>query len=179
MNHFTPAAISSTVRRIIHVARPVPPWRISTCLLATLALIFAPESAWALQTHGPPEGFYVHQMAHVLYAGSLLYLARDVRRSALSGQGWQHLRTFCFLMIAWNVVALLGHFAERILDSSAFATMNGYLSLHLVAPIDWLDMLFFLAKLDHLISVPAILFLLLALRAFHRQVDNTGSESKP
>ncbi|OQX08338.1 MAG: hypothetical protein BWK76_23720 [Desulfobulbaceae bacterium A2] len=154
------------------------PWRCLFSLVFLLALLLLPEHAWALQSHGPPEGFYVHQMAHVLYAVSLLYLARDVRRSALSGQGWRHLRTFCFLMTSWNIVALVGHFAERSLDASALATINGYLSLHLVAPIDWLDMLFYLAKLDHLISVPAIFFLLLVLRAFHQQLD-ARNDSEP
>ncbi len=170
-----PTPALDTPDRIIYVARNHWPWRVFLSLTALLAMVLRPEHAWALQSHGPPEGFYVHQMAHILYACSLLYLARDVRRSALRGQGWRHLRTFCFLMTSWNLIALVGHFAEKSLNPSALSTINGYLSLHLVAPIDWLDLLYFVAKLDHLISVPALLFLLLALRAFHQQLDASNA----
>ena len=40
--------------------------------LGVLAIIiFDPRPTLALQTHGPPEGLYVHQLAHLFFAAAL------------------------------------------------------------------------------------------------------------
>ena len=41
-------------------------------------LVFA-DHALATQTHGQPEGLYVHQMAHVFFLISLISLSLSVR----------------------------------------------------------------------------------------------------
>ena len=53
--------------------------------IVTLLLLGQTESAWALQSHGAPEGIYVHQMAHVLFMGALAYLYWHTRRSQDGG----------------------------------------------------------------------------------------------
>jgi hypothetical protein len=48
-------------------------------------IIFDPRPTLALQTHGPPEGLYVHQLAHVLFAVALLFLIWQVKYEGLTG----------------------------------------------------------------------------------------------
>src|SRR5690606_16026838 len=49
--------------------------------LTVLLVLGQTESAWALQSHGAPEGIYVHQMSHLLFMGALAYLYWHTRRS--------------------------------------------------------------------------------------------------
>jgi len=87
-------------------------------LYLPLALLLAPDQAWALQAHAPPEGIYVHQLAHLFFAAALSYLFWDVRRSAFPGKGWRYLQIFCVLMILWNILAFSGHWLGFHIDSS-------------------------------------------------------------
>ena len=146
--------------------------------LALLFLILTPGSAWALQTHGAPEGIIVHQMAHVFYLAALIYLFWDVRRTFSHGRGWRFLRVFCVLMMGWNVLAFTGHLAALMVEKSDFFNEFGYLSSGMLGPFSWVKLSYYFARLDHLILVPALLFLFLSLRAIYRDaIQGHGEES--
>jgi hypothetical protein len=136
-------------------------------LAAFLCSLLLPEQSSALQTHSQPEGIYVHQMAHILYVAALGYLYWDTRRSAFADRGWTYLRIFCLLTICWNVLALMGHAATQSLHPEDFTTSSGYLSSKINMPITFGKVVFYAAKLDHLLMVPAMFFLVLGLRSFY------------
>lgn len=140
-------------------------------LVVFLVLWAHPDCAWALQSHGAPEGLYVHQMAHIHFFGALLYLYWDIRRSSFEGRGWNYLQWFCILMALWNVVAFAGHAASLTLDMSHFSSGYNYLQATLLAPITLNKFIFYLAKFDHLICVPALYLLFIGLRSFYRDVE--------
>lgn len=147
--------------------------RLTNRLLLLLFLVglwvMAPSDAYALQTHGEPEGLSVHQMAHIFYIFALGYLYWDTKRSGFSGKGWQYLRVFCVLTIMWNVLAIVGHGAAQQLEPSDFITVDDYLMKKMSMPLTAVKMVYYIAKYEHLVMVPAMFFLFLSLRAFYEQ----------
>ena len=141
------------------------------CILTTAFILLCPSLTWALQHHDAPEGLYVHQMAHILFMASLVYLVWDIRRNAFSGRGWRYLLLFCLFMFFWNLLALVGHDIAVHLSKSDFFTDSTYLYTRISGPFSFAKLTFYIAKLDHLISVPALFFLFMALRTFYRSIE--------
>jgi hypothetical protein len=137
-------------------------------IAAVAGLIFCLTSspAWATQQHGAPEGLYVHQVAHLFFAltmGLLIYWLHKWRLTAIAG--WRHIRLAACFFIAWNLNAILSHWLE---EQSVWiqAERIGRMQITITATegFDWLAMVFYISKLDHLWCVPALVFLFLGLR---------------
>lgn len=135
-------------------------------LLMTLTVF--PGNAWAVQSHGAPEGLYVHQLAHIFYTVALCYLIWGIRQSAFRSQGWRYLQVFCVLMILWNVVAFTGHSLAEYIDNDHFIHDEGYLTTRLQGPFTSIKFWYYFTKLDHLFSVPSLYFLYLGMRGIYR-----------
>lgn len=143
-------------------------------LLPLLVALLAPGEALALQVHGEPEGLYVHQMAHLHYIFALGYFYWDIRRTSFTGRGWRYLQMFCILMTCWNLLAFAGHLAGLFLDPQDLVQTDCYLQTRLFSPLTFNNAFYFIAKLDHLIYVPALFFLYLGLRSFYRSVNKSS-----
>lgn len=148
------------------------------CILTAAFVLFCPSLSWALQTHDAPEGLFVHQMAHVLFMASLLYLAWDIRRNPFTGRGWRYLLLFCLFMFFWNLLAFVGHGIAVHLNKSDFFTESTYLYTRIYGPFSSVKLTYYIAKLDHLISVPALFFLFLALRTFYHSIETEDSKGE-
>jgi len=139
-------------------------------------LLTLPESSWALQSHGAPEGNYVHQMAHLLFLGSLIYLYWHTRRTPdLKGRGWKYLQTFCIVFACWNIVAFVGHEVFDQLSPQDFINKNS-LDEHLVGPLTFSKLIYFATKMDHLLYVPALFALVVSLRTFYLDALKEGGK---
>lgn len=153
---------------------------ISKNILVVLAAMFIsavlPDSAWALQSHGSPEGLYVHQMAHVHCFLALGYLCWDIRRSSFPGKGWRYLQLFCLLMLGWNSVAFMGHW-EAIHIAPDMVSATGYLHGKIHAPLTLNKIIFYITKFDHFIAVPALFFLYMGMRTLYRSVEKSEGEA--
>jgi len=136
-----------------------------------LLVVLSCREAMALQTHGGAEGVVVHQLAHFQYLGALGYLLWDIRRSSFHGIGWIYLQRFCWLMMIWNGIAFIGHFAQVALPDEAISTEDGYLSALLLLPFSFGKWIYYITALDHLVCTPALFFLFLAMRSFYRSLD--------
>lgn len=136
--------------------------------LFTLTLLLGlAERAMALQTHGAPEGLYVHQMAHALFIGALIYLYWHTRKTQeTSGRGWKYFQVFCLFLIAWNILAFIGHETLEYLQDSDFLQRNTW-DARLAYPISFKKILYYVTKMDHFLIVPALLALVISLRAFY------------
>ncbi len=148
-------------------------------ILPFVALIYClvfPQQGMALQTHSQPEGIYVHQMAHIFFMAALGYLYWDTRRSAFSGRGWTYLRVFCVLTILWNILALIGHTATQNLHPEDFTHVDGYLFSKVNMPLTFIKIVYYTAKLDHLLTVPAMFFLYMSVRSFYQHSLKEDSE---
>jgi hypothetical protein len=134
------------------------------CLLMLCA---GANNAWALQSHSAPEGSYVHQMAHLLFMGALIYLYWHTRRTReLHSKGWKYLQIFCILFAAWNLLAFVGHEAFGHLTPDDFIDKSSWKE-QIAAPINFVKVLYFITKMDHLLYVPALLALVVSLRTFY------------
>ena len=133
-------------------------------------LVF-PDTAWALQAHGAPEGLFVHQMAHIFVAFSMAYWFWDIKRSAFQGNGWRYLLIFCVLMLLWNVVAFIGHAMTAHLAIDHISTAKGYLHSRLVGSMNVQKIVYYVTRFDHFIIVPALFFLFLGVRSLYRDVE--------
>jgi len=152
-------------------------YRILALTPIILIVVFC-RDALALQTHGGNEGVVVHQLAHLQYLGALGYLYWDIRRSSFTGVGWRYLQLFCLLMMTWNIVAFIGHFAQMALPEGAISTEDGYLSALLLLPLHFGKWIYYVTALDHLVITPALFFLFLAMRSFSRAADNEKVEEE-
>ena len=122
--------------------------------------------ALATQGHAGIEGVWVHQFAHVFFFFSMGLLIFWLRQAGLVKEpGWRYIQYAAMFLILWNADAFLVHF----LDEQSFAV-----TVHTIDPwhirIDaaggrgWVASLYYLAKLDHLLCVPAMVCLMLGLR---------------
>lgn len=142
--------------------------------LLCLLLLLPTNPAYALQTHGDPEGLYVHQMAHLLFAVALAYLWWHTRRMPpVASKGWKLLQLFCLLTILWNLFAVIGHEVYLRLDPVAILERHTWRE-QVALPLDLLKSLHFLTSMDHLLLVPALAALALALRTFYREILAEG-----
>ena len=120
-------------------------------------IFFNPDIVLATQTHGGPEGVYAHQIAHLFYALSMGFFIHWLReRKLVEESGWRFIQYAAFFLILWNLDAFLVHFLEQTgLRSIQINAQNGN---------NGLETLYYLAKLDHLLCVPALFFLYLGLK---------------
>ena len=141
--------------------------RISPFLLLSILLVF-PGNAWAVQSHGAPEGLYVHQLAHVFYTAAMCYLFWGIRQSDFNSRGWFFLQIFCVFMVLWNVVAFTGHSLAAHIHTADFVRETGYLGTRLQGPLSNVKLWYYLTTLDHLFSVPSLIFLYLGMKGIYK-----------
>lgn len=65
-------------------------------------------------------------------------------------------------------MAFTGHWLGTHVDKSDFVTESGYLSAKIRGPIDMTKMIYYVTKLDHIFSVPALVCLYLCLRSLYK-----------
>jgi hypothetical protein len=139
-----------------------PAWVVTVALALVLGL---PRTALALQPHGHPEGLYVHQVAHILFAGAMIFLLYHLRKERLVALRWFTWAGILFIL--WNLNAFAGHTAETFIEPQDFLGGSAQLSPQLLmfGPAAWI---YYVTKLDHLILVPAFILLYYGLQALAR-----------
>ena len=138
--------------------------RLASILMLFLAAL--PATAHATQAHGGPEGLHAHQMAHVFFAFSMgLLIYWLAKWHLIVSRGWRLIQYSALLFIFWNAGAFATHWLE---EQSALIQINRVAIMQIqitTAPgYEWLAWIYYLAKLDHLVCVPALLLLLMGLR---------------
>jgi hypothetical protein len=144
---------------------------------AGLILLIA-QPALATQAHSAPEGLYAHQLAHLFFIvsmGVLIYWLRA--RQLVKVVGWRHIQYAALFFILWNVDAICVHLLEEQLAVVSVERLEGW-QIRISAPnhpglaLEWL---YYAVKLDHLLCVPALLFLYSGLK---RLLKETNSDSR-
>lgn len=142
-------------------------------LLAALVWAFTPAPAWAVQVHGDPEGYLVHQMAHLFFGAALVFLLYVLhQRPPGTGRPWRQLQISLLLFLLWDLDTTVVHgMATRLQDEAllAGATLAGD---QVLLPTSWPWLLYYVGSLDHLLCVPAAWFLLLSLKGLGAEVEN-------
>jgi len=145
------------------------PFGIRVVFLSTLAVLagwLAPLMALAVQEHGAPEGIYSHQGAHLFFIASMVLLVYWLRQRRLVREaGWRYIQYAAFFFILWNADAFTAHFLDEqsgILDTALAAP--GKIKIEVEENLAGLAWFYYIAKLDHLLCVPAMAFLYAGLR---------------
>jgi hypothetical protein len=135
------------------------------------------QPAGATQVHTEPEGYHVHQIAHLIFAfsmGILIYWLRV--RGLVRETAWRFIQYAAFFFILWNLDAMLVHYLDgrddmfRMIDAGTW-----HARVHLMNDSFSLAVLYYLIKMDHLLCVPAGMFLYAGLRHLLKQ----ARESQP
>jgi hypothetical protein len=144
--------------------RTVKAWPLLLVLILGLLLWPAPM-ALALQSHATPEeGLYSHQIGHLFFMLSLVVFAFWLQKTNLvKERGWRLIQISCFLLMLWNIDAIAGHELELWLSENRLVGVVST-KVGLGNPNLWLPYIYFFLKLDHLLSVPALILLFLGLR---------------
>ena len=140
-------------------------------------IVLLPNTVLATQGHGGIEGVYVHQLAHlffILSMGILIYWLRE--RGLVAEKGWRYIQYAAFFFILWNIDTVLVHALDdqfKIIEVQRI----GRWQIHLIDHFDSaaLRTVYYLAKLDHLLCVPALVFLYLGLK---RLLSTTAPSAK-
>jgi hypothetical protein len=143
--------------------------------LLVAAILISAEPAFATQAHSAPEGLYAHQLAHIFFIismGVLIYWlrARQLVRSA----GWRYIQYAALLFIFWNLDAFTVHLIEEQLAAIEIERINPW-QIKITANNNPMALvwLYYVAKLDHLLCVPALLFLYFGLRRLLKDTESS------
>lgn len=127
-----------------------------------------PMQALAVQAHGgTAEGLVVHQLGHVLFVGGLLFLLNRLRRLKTSDYGGFEFKLFLWLIILWNALAFHEHWYQETINPDKFIRTAGKISGFIISTP--LDALYYFSRMDHLLLLPAFLFLMAALNKWRKQ----------
>jgi len=145
--------------------------------LIILLITMSADPALATQGHAGIEGVWVHQFAHLFFLFSMLLLIYWLRQAGLVKMpGWRYIQYAALFFILWNVDTMLVHFLDEQIHAVRIEHLGNW-RIRVIAAGDgnWLAALYYLVKLDHLLCVPAMVFLMLGLRHMLRETLPTVS----
>ena len=151
---------------------------ITHLLIILCTMLLLPDQALATQCHGGIEGVYAHQIAHLFFIismGGLIYWLRQ--RGLVRERGWHLIRLSAFFFILWNLDAFLVHLLDDQLEIIQVQQI-GLWQIRLADLNDnkILKIIYYFAKLDHLLCVPAIVFLFLGLKRLLKEQQLNAAE---
>ena len=142
-------------------------------------LLLSADPVLATQTHGQPEGLYVHQMAHIFFIismGSLEFWLRQ--RNLIKEKGWKYIQLSAVLFILWNIDAVMVHFLDEHLDILGVTKIGlWHIQLDNFQGSSIIPTLYYLLKLDHLLCVPAMFFLYYGLKTILKNTIADAADS--
>lgn len=135
-------------------------------------LLFQAVPALATQGHAGIEGVWVHQFAHLFFLFSMMLLIYWLRQAGLVKEpGWRYIQYAALFFILWNGDTMLVHFLdEQIQAVQVDHLSNWQLQISAAGGRKWLAAVYYIAKLDHLFCVPAMVCLMLGLRHMLRAI---------
>jgi hypothetical protein len=148
-------------------------------IIPLLLLTAWPDGVNATQAHGQPEGIYAHQLAHIFFLISMAALAYWLKARNLTVEtGWRYIQISAILFLIWNVDAFCVHFLGEQLQAVTVIPQGGWkVQIATAESNAILSWLYYILKLDHLLCVPAMVFLYMGLRRLITTVGQ-GVENK-
>ena len=132
-----------------------------SAVITIAGLVLLPIGAHATQLHSGSEGVITHQMGHLFFLFSMIALIFTVTGKGLDKQpGWRCIQYSAFFFILWNLCALTTHFLDNQLNAIAIESIS-ISKIMIITKNDSqiLAWIYYILKLDHLLCVPAMLFL--------------------
>jgi len=153
----------------------LPMRRLPTVLFAVSAffalLLISPPPALALGLQWPTEGSYVRQIAHLLFAASMLFFIREIYYTGLQRFGGFRFLVWSWGILAlWNLNAFVGNWSEWTLSNPVIVGHGFSRQLLMSNANTWL---FYLTKIDHFLLLPPAFYL------FYRGLKVLAREPRP
>jgi hypothetical protein len=129
-----------------------------------IALSVFPGDSLFPSLQWPTEGSYVHQIAHLLFFGAMLFFIREIYQAGLQKFRGFHYLIWCWLLLAlWNLDAFIGHWADWSLRNPVILGRGFSRQILMENFHTWL---FYITKIDHFILlVPAFYLFYRGLKA--------------
>jgi len=128
-------------------------------MIVAVYLLF-PAGASAVQHHGGMEGLVSHEIGHALFMAGLIIFLVWIR--GYHEKGWPAFRSGLFLLLLWNILTFSGHLLYEMQDGSRLIRAGGRtVAFHAGSAA---DLCFYLTRFDHVLLLPAMIFLFIALR---------------
>jgi hypothetical protein len=132
-----------------------------TSLAMVMLFFMIPELAQATQMHSAKEGILVHQLGHLFFLVSMAILILTIQSKKLHMErGWRLIQCSALFFILWNLDAISVHFLD---NQSSFISTTLISITHIQIDVlehhDELALLYYLLRLDHLLCLPAMIFL--------------------
>ncbi|MBU0464269.1 MAG: hypothetical protein KKD21_03240 [Proteobacteria bacterium] len=129
--------------------------------LATAGLVFLPLNVYATQLHASSEGIITHQIGHLFFLFSMVALIFTITDKGLDKQkGWRLIQYSAFFFILWNLDAITAHFFDNQIHAVKIENISfGKMRIITNNDSSLLAWFYYVLKLDHLLCVPAMLFL--------------------
>ena len=130
-------------------------------VMAVAGLILLPVCGYATQLHASSEGIITHQMGHFFFLFSMVALIFTITGKGLDKQkGWRLIQYSAFFFILWNLDAMVTHFFDNQIHVVKIETISiGKVRIITNNDSSMLVWFYYVLKLDHLLCVPAMLFL--------------------
>lgn len=145
--------------------------RLTACATTAIVTIFA-NQAHALQPHEGLEGMITHEVGHLFFIIGVVYLLVRSRSRRWSGPGWKDFKLFLWFVLAWNAVAFAGHWIELYIPPEQFIKSDGRTTAFVITGFG--DIVYYISILDHIVLLPASIFLLLALRRWKSAEESSA-----
>jgi hypothetical protein len=135
---------------------------------ALALLVLLPRPALAAWYRWGTEGSYVHQTAHLLLCGAMLFFIYEIHRGGFTRlPGFRQIRWSCWLLAFWNVDAVLGHTLEWSLLNPVIVGQGFHRWLLMENAQTWS---YYITRFTHyLLLAPAFYLFYRGVKAFARQ----------
>ena len=147
--------------------------------VALVLLIFAadlssPTLSYALQAHGY-KGLYVHQGAHIFFILAMLSFIFRIHNSKLKKRAeWKWISHGALLLSLWNVWAFTGHVIEIYIPAENIKLLAGK-QVPSILISSWKEVAYFILKMDHLVSVPAVICFYFGIKKIQGNIEQKTS----
>jgi len=133
----------------------------SMLAMAVAGLTLLPSDLYATQLHASSEGIITHQLGHIFFLFSMVALIFTVTGKGLDKQkGWRLIQYSAFFFILWNLDALTAHLLDNQIRIVTIENISlGRIRVDTHNGSSFLAWIYYILKLDHLLCVPAMLFL--------------------
>ncbi len=133
-----------------------------------------PGSAFAIQAHGASEGIFVHLGGHVLFGLAMAGLGYRIHATRLHEiRAWRQMACGAWLLTAWNIWAIAGHIVSLYIPASHFIRLGGNMAPDFLV-VSWLDVAYYVLRMDHILCVPALFCFYLGLKDLLKIFPGTG-----
>ncbi len=114
------------------------------------------------------QGSYVHQCAHLLFAGAMLFFIYEMVHEGLQKfRGFRYLIAACGVLAFWNVDAFVGHAVEWSLTNPVIMGQGLSRQLLMDSFITWV---YYITQIDHFaFLIPAFYLFYRGLKAFAQE----------